>query len=187
MSYEVLPKGSALSIKAKDPLAINLAIVSPATTPTFLYKGASTVVPGQSYNLSTSTTNGLVYATKDTVAWRRVSEHNRSEFTLGNNRIEQQARMANGSMRKYFIADKSTFNLSWSMLPSFRNETVDGAWGAEDIKEFYESTAGQGQFDIKVKTSSEVDYSVVFTSCNFVLVKRGIQSYWNVDISMDEV
>lgn len=27
MSYEVLPKGSALSIKAKDPLAINLAIV----------------------------------------------------------------------------------------------------------------------------------------------------------------
>jgi hypothetical protein len=34
------------------------------------------------------------------------------------------------------------------MLPSFRNETVDGGWGAEDIKNFYESTAGRGAFRI---------------------------------------
>lgn len=180
MSYLALSKGSALSIKAKDTLAIN-----PPST--FLYKTVSTVAPGQAYDDATATINGLSYATRDALGWRRVSEHNRSEFTIGNNRIEQQARMANGSMRKYFIADKNTFNLSWSMLPSFRNETVDGAWGAEDIKAFYESTAGRGQFDIRVKTSSEVDYSVVFTSCNFVLVKRGIQSYWNVDISMEQV
>lgn len=180
MSFLALSKGSALSIKAKDTLAIN----SPST---FLYKGVSTTAPGQLYDDATATLNGLLYTTKDTVSWRKVSEHNRSEFTIGNNRIEQQIRMANGTMRKYFVADKSTFNLSWTMLPSFRNETVDGAWGAEDIKTFYESTAGQGQFDIKVKTSSEVDYSVIFTSCNFVLVKRGIQSYWNVDISMEQV
>ncbi len=187
MSFVTLSKGSALSIKAKDPLAINLTVTPPATTQTFLYNGVSTALPGQSYNLSTSTTNGLVYATKDTLAFRRVSEHNRSEFNIGSNRIEQQTRMANGSMRKYFIADKATFSLSWTMLPSFRNETVDGAWGAEDIKAFYESAAGQGQFDIRVKSSSEVDYSVIFTSCNFVLAKRGIQSYWNVDISMEQV
>jgi len=180
MSFLILPKGSALSIKAKDALAIN-----PPST--FLYKTVSTVAPGQAYNDVTAIRNGLSYATKDALGWRRVSEHNRSEFTIGSNRIEQQTRMANGSMRKYFIADKATFNLSWTMLPSFRNETVDGAWGAEDIKAFYESVAGQGQFDIRVKTSSEVDYSVIFTSCNFVLSKRGIQSYWNVDISMEQV
>ena len=58
----------------------------------------------------------------------------------------------------------------------------------------------QKQFDIKVNTSltptdvqatgwqsTATTYTVVFTNCNFTLVKRGIQPFWNVDIAMEQV
>jgi hypothetical protein len=109
--------------------------------------------------------------------------------------------MANGTTRKYFIADKLNLSASWEMVPSFRNETVDGAWGAEDLKAFYESAAGQGSFRIKLNPtvfspslvegtgalSDDYTYTVMITSCDFTLAKRGIQPFWNVDISMEQV
>jgi hypothetical protein len=47
-----------------------------------------------------------------------LSDHNRSEINIANERIEQRQRMANGTMRSFFIADKLTIDTSWSMLPS---------------------------------------------------------------------
>jgi hypothetical protein len=47
-----------------------------------------------------------------------LSDHNRSEINVSNQRIEQRQRMANGTMRSFFIADKLTIDTSWSMLPS---------------------------------------------------------------------
>jgi hypothetical protein len=133
--------------------------------------------------------------------FRRVTEHNRTPISLNTERIEQSTRMANGTTRKYFIADKLNLSASWEMVPSFRNETVDGAWGAEDLKAFYESAAGQGSFRIKLNPtvfspslvegtgalSDDYTYTVMITSCDFTLAKRGIQPFWNVDISMEQV
>lgn len=52
-----------------------------------------------------------------------LSDHNRSQIGITNERIEQRQRMANGTMRSFFIADKLTIDTSWSMLPSrsFKN------------------------------------------------------------------
>jgi hypothetical protein len=47
-----------------------------------------------------------------------LSDHNRSQIGISNDRIEQRQRMANGTMRSFFIADKLTIDTSWSMLPS---------------------------------------------------------------------
>jgi len=47
-----------------------------------------------------------------------LSDHNRAEISMANERIEQRQRMANGTMRSFFIADKLTIDTSWSMLPS---------------------------------------------------------------------
>jgi hypothetical protein len=47
-----------------------------------------------------------------------VSDHNRSPINITNQRIEQRQRMANGTMRSFFIADKLTIDTSWTMLPS---------------------------------------------------------------------
>ena len=95
------------------------------------------------------------------------------------------------------------------MLPSFSNLTVDGGWGAIDIKNFYEGSIGQGTFKVKIvygknQTSPYADriegdtsfVTVSFTgSPNFEVVKRNVkdnatdpaQELWNVSISLDEV
>ena len=131
-----------------------------------------------------------------TKIWNKVTEHNRSEFTMDPERIEKTVRTSNGSLRKNHIADKMNFNLSWSMLPSYRTLTVDGAWGAEDLRSFYLSDDGKKEFNIKVNlakagsdqsSSGFEPYTVVFTSCNFTVVKRGLQPHWNVSVSMSEV
>ena len=196
MSFQKLPKGSILLIEALDPLAIDTA------NNQFEFGGTTLTAPGNKYSSLVAATNLLSYANKTQKRFRRVSEHNRSEFNEKTLRIEQNQRMANGLLRKYYVADKKQWDISWTMLPSYRNETTDGGWGAEDIKQFYESSDGKGSFRIKINPTvfstelieqsdgvlaDDYTYTVVFTSCDFTVVKRGLQTYWNVKLSMEQV
>lgn len=143
-----------------------------------------------------------IYATDPTVSggsgtakWNKVTEHNRSEFTISPIRIEKSQRMSNGTLRNYFIADKQQISLSWNMLPSYRTLTVDGAWGAEDLREFYKANQGD-TFTIRInyaktgtnqESSGYAEYSVKITNFSAVVLKRGVQPFWNVSLSMEEV
>jgi hypothetical protein len=112
--------------------------------------------------------------------------------------------MSNGTLRKFFIADKREFSTSWEMLPSFSNMTVDAGYGAVDLKSYFESTKGQGVFKIKIvygknQTAPFADreeiFTVSFASCSFEVIKRNVkdsssnpaQEFWNVSISMEQV
>lgn len=130
-----------------------------------------------------------------TSKWNKVTEHNRSEFTISPMRIEKSQRMGNGTLRNYYIADKQQISLSWNMLPSFRTLTVDGAWGAEDLREFYKANQGD-TFTIRInyaktgtnqESSGYSEYTVKITSFSAVVLKRGVQPFWNVSLSMEEV
>jgi hypothetical protein len=152
-----LPRGSILYIEAKDLLAS-----TPGTTKT----------------------------------WNKVTEHNRSALELSTERIEKIVRTSNGTLRKNHIADKKKFQLSWDMLPSYRTLTVDGGWGAEDLRSFYFGDEGKQSFNIRINlakagadqsTSGFEAYTVIISSCNFTVVKRGLQPHWNVSLSLDEV
>lgn len=125
----------------------------------------------------------------------KTSEHNRSEFTMSPMRIEQTKRMSNGTLRKFHIADKKSFSVSWSMLPAYSTLTVDNGWGAEDLRAFYGSTDGKGTFNIKVNLAKDgtdqssagyEEYTVSITNASFVAVKRGLQTHWSVSLSMEE-
>jgi hypothetical protein len=196
MSFQNLAKGSILYIEALDPFAID-----PATN-SFDYKGATVVAPGNTYDAATATRNNLSLSNKTNLRFRRVTEQNRAPLSLNVERIESGQRMSNGTLRKYFIADKLNISASWEMVPSFRNETVDGGWGAEDLKAFYESAAGRGAFRIKLNPTvfstelieqsdgalaDDYTYTVMFTSCDFTVVKRGLQPFWSVNISLEQV
>jgi len=196
MSFQNLSKASILYIEALDPFAIDTANNS------FAYKGETLTAPGNTYTASVATRNNLAYSSANQLRFRRVSEHNRQPLSINIDRIEQSSRMANGTTRKYFVADKVNISASWEMLPSFRNETVDGGWGAEDIKNFYESTAGRGAFRVKLNPtvfspdlitdssgslSDDYTYTVMFTSCDFTLIKRGLQPFWSVNITLEQV
>lgn len=161
MAAIILPKGNLISIWAPDPLM-------PESDPD--------------------------YEMRDGYEYRKLSDHNRSEVEVSSMRIEESQRMANGTLRKFWVADKKAFSVSWSMLPSYRTETVDGHWGAEDLREFYNSELGQDIFQIQLNFAKDGTedfekelYFVSFTSCNFTLVKRGVNAFWNVSLSMEEV
>lgn len=47
-----------------------------------------------------------------------LSDDNRSEITVDQDRIEKRERMINGRMRSYHVADKLKISTSWNMLPS---------------------------------------------------------------------
>jgi hypothetical protein len=141
---------------------------------------------------------GSILAINSGGTYYKLSEHNRSEFTMSPNRIEKSQRMANGTLRKFWVADKKTFSLSWDMLPNSSAYTVDGAWGASEIMNFYENYNGRTSFKIKVNlakngTNQEntvgeyKEYTVMFTSASFVVQKRGIEPHWSVSIAMEEV
>ena len=123
-----------------------------------------------------------------TKTWNKVTEHNRSAFELSTERIEKIVRTSNGTLRKNHIADKKKFQLSWDMLPSYRTLTVDGGWGAEDLRSFYFGDEGKQSFNIRVNlaktgldqsVSGFESYNVIISSCNFKVVNRGMQPHWN--------
>jgi len=128
-------------------------------------------------------------------SYRKVTEHNRSAFDISPIRIETSARMVNGGLRKFWVADKRRISLSWEMLPHTSALTVDGAWGAKDLRDFYYSSAGRTAFNIKVnlatdgtnqESTAEV-IKVMFADASFSVIKRGIEPHWSVSITLEEV
>lgn len=88
-------------------------------------------------------------------SWQKLTDHNRDPISISTELIESQARMANGRMRKYVVAQKNTISASWSYVPSKTAETADLNYGAAWIESFYKSNAG---IPIYLKlVSSEID------------------------------
>lgn len=117
----------------------------------------------------------------------KITDHNRSELSTDVNRIETPKRMANGSMRKYVIADKRTFSVSWSEVPHLKDYTVDGYWGGKEMETFYNTNAGVFTLKITNGDATVETFSVVFTSFSRDLSKRGLYDFWNVSVEMEEV
>ena len=100
--------------------------------------------------LSIEATDVLASPPGTTKTFNKVTEHNRSDLGVSIERIEQVTRTSDGTLRKNYITDKRKFSASWTMLPSYRTLTVDGAWGAEDLRTFYLSNEGKTSFRIRI-------------------------------------
>jgi hypothetical protein len=116
-----------------------------------------------------------------------ITEHNRGEVNVSVKRIENSKRMANGTMRKYVIADKREFSVSWNMVPDSSLATVDNKWGGSDIEAFYNTTPGAFTLTLTDGSGVTTDYPVMFTEFSKVLNKRGTYDAWNVDVTLEEV
>lgn len=117
----------------------------------------------------------------------KVTDHNRSELGIDVERIERSNRMANGTLRKYWIADKRSFSTSWDMLPARARFTVDGAWGALEMEDFYNSTPGAFDLELNYASQEPENYRVVFKSFSATLVKRGVYDFYEVNVTLEEV
>lgn len=133
-----------------------------------------------------------------TPTWTKLSEHNRQPVSLDTNRIERAERMANGTMRKIFIADKYSIQCSWNTLPSTSTMTVDGGYGAEQIRAFYKAK-GIGSFKLKISynqvSARDEIITVMFTNCSFSINKRNVkmvsgvdpEEFWDVSLTLEQV
>lgn len=134
----------------------------------------------------------------------KLSEHNRQPISLSKNRIEKQTRMSNGTLRKLYVADKESINVSWTKLPSFSTYTIDGGYGALDLRNFYDGTAakaagawsGTTSFDVTIAYGGTTKtMEMVFSSFSLEMINRNVkqkstdpaQEFWNLSITLEEV
>jgi hypothetical protein len=101
----------------------------------------------------------------DNVNWQKLTDHNREPIDISQEIIETQARMANGRMKKYVVAQKNTISVSWSYVPSKTSETADLNQSAAWLESFYKAYAGVPVY-LKV-VSSELNQSGSFVTAQY--------------------
>lgn len=134
----------------------------------------------------------------------QFTDHNRSTLNFGYEQIENTVRTADGSMRKFFIAKKRSFDVSWNMLPTLSTYTVDGHPGAGAIRDFYNNNIDKkitleivhhGSFNATLSSSSvpnaptgtKETMNVFISSFSYEVVKRMTRhDYVNVSIGFVE-
>lgn len=95
--------------------------------------------------------------------------------------------MANAMLRKWVVADKRTWSVSWDDVPALSASTVDGRWGGQDIEDFYLSTPGV--FSLKITHGHKTEtFNVVFSDYSSAVNKRtGASDRWSVNVSLEQV
>lgn len=116
-----------------------------------------------------------------------LTEENRSEVTVDIERIEDGDRMANGRMRKWFVADKHTWSVSWDMTAHSSVHTVDGKWGGSDMENFYLNNPGEFYLYVRKPDGTDEQFLVTFEDFSRRIQKRGVYEFWSISMTLEEV
>lgn len=131
----------------------------------------------------------MQFAKPSLMKWgdNKISDHNRGAINISVDRIEEATRMANGTMRKYIVADKRTFSIDWSDLPQSHAFTVDGFWGKNEIENWYNTNTGSFTLELFFGDGTSSSYTVYLSKYSADLSKRGSMDLWKVSVEMEEV
>lgn len=147
---------------------------------------------------------GVPDSNGNVLTWNKITDHNRQPLSISFERFGTSNRMVDATMRRYSVAKKRTFSLSWTMIPSKMTPTygaktglgtVDGGWAGEDIEAFYNSNDGmikmklrKGTDEAKAIADGTIEVvSVMITDFSKTVEKRGIVDFWSLDITLEEV
>lgn len=133
-----------------------------------------------------STTYGQLLTIKEGINTYTLSDHNRAPVSMNPERIAVERRTANGTRRRYFVADKRTFSVDWTMLPNDSTQTVDGAIGAQELADLYYDTNNVGivQLEIALRAGGVESVDVHITDFSLTINKRFNDAHY-YDVSMD--
>lgn len=138
----------------------------------------------------TSTTYGKLLKLVEGANTYLLSDHNRAPVSMDPERIEVTRRTAKGTRRRYFIADKRSFSVDWSMLPQDSTQTVDAGIGAEELADLYYNASNVGVVELHIgkrDLSTEIVY-VHITDFSITLNKRFDNGhYYDVAMTFEEV
>lgn len=140
-----------------------------------------------------------------------LSDHNRGEINIAQQRIETRQRMINATMRSYHVADKISVSCSWNRIPSrsySRNVnfstsgaatlsgateyTVDGGAGGVELLDWYENNSGPFYvylaYDKYNNDSFKVAGSVTDESFNYLSIYNDVRLMYfsNFDYSIEK-
>lgn len=150
------------------------------------------------------------WTTNTIMLWngQKVTDHGRGPLSMPMERIGTDKRMANGTLRRYLVANKRTWSTTWENIPSTNTvsdgyKTADGGMAGEDIEEFHKTTPGAFRLVLKrgsamdkvVPTPGSVPYEdddfiicdVMITEYSRETTKRGAVDFWNISITLEEV
>lgn len=118
-----------------------------------------------------------------------LSEHNRSDFTITPQRIENSRRMLDGTLRKNVVATKNTYACTWSDLPSTDAATVDGFAGAAKMRAFNLANVGKVTLTLKYDTDGlgtlTTTDDVMISNFSYTVKSRGTNNIDLVDVSIE--
>lgn len=128
--------------------------------------------------------------------WNKISDHGRDALQISVNRIENSQRMANGTMRRYTVAKKHSFQVSWSNIPSAAVELLANGESGTWMEDFHDSH--NGSFKMRLRAGSDQDLTltglngtvldVMITEFSKEVVKRTPTfDLWNLSMTLEEV
>jgi hypothetical protein len=129
------------------------------------------------------------FAKPQIMTWdgNKITDHNRDSLQVEVTRIEEMTRMANGTARKFVIADKRTFSTSWDNLPHSAAYTVDGFWGKNEMENWYNTKSGAFTLKLFYGDGTTGTYTVMMSKFSSTLSKRGTYDLWKVSVELIEV
>lgn len=116
-----------------------------------------------------------------------LSDHNRSEVSIDWEIFQKETRTANATLRKYHVAKKNNFSVSWDNLPATDADTVDGYAGAEDMDDFFDSNFGALTLTMRFDHDDIRTYTVMVKSFSITPKKRGIYTFYDASLALEEV
>lgn len=141
-----------------------------------------------------TTVNGVANPNKN--KWVKISDHGRSPLSISVERIENKQRMADGTLRRYVVSKKRTFDCSWENFPdrdgAFLANGQAGQW-MEDFHNDQDSSfrmrLRSGEDQGKATTDASIEeVNVMIVDFSKEVVKRGPAfDLWTIDISLEEV
>lgn len=146
--------------------------------------------------------NAMMYFSDDGSTWHRITDHNRQPINIGVTRIGTDNRMVNGRLRRYAVAKKRTFSVTWENIPAVAIPgnggmgTVDSGYGGQDLLDWHD--AHDGAFSVKFRKGTDSaktagdgtieTVSVMITDFSHDVNKRGPhQDLWTVSLTFEEV
>lgn len=121
-----------------------------------------TNVSGTTVSFTPAATSQISGTLTFTTSWYKLTDHNRREILISPILLEKEARMANGTLRKFVVSKKDIISTSWEFLPTSsttKSPIVDGNYGASWLSAFYNANVGNPIY-IKLIASKHTDPSL---------------------------
>lgn len=117
-----------------------------------------------------------------------ITDHNRQPISVSAEMFMHEERMVDGTLRRYHVATKRTWSVSWSELFSKSEFVVDGYWSGEEMRQFYDDTPGEFELTLTYGDGTTESVLVMFSEFSYDISKRTTDyDFWELNLTLVEV